>query len=244
MVEQMYCKVAFYFGSFQSSCSSKTFIPIKIMRTIFVSIFWLFYTLAFCQSIVIQDIGSYFMNTDTCNAYLACKVRTGYSGCWILGTSLNVQDDTLSLAVCYGSGSAASTCTRYDTFCLGNVLNGAYKIQFIASHTYNYVDCIVAEQRDSAYTTLQIGSVGISEANNSKLKVYPNPAEGSLHCSLAANKLSGTYAIHNLHGVMVTGNTAIHQPNFDIDISQLPCGIYYLTLQDDKQCYVKKFVKQ
>ncbi|HWB64856.1 MAG TPA: T9SS type A sorting domain-containing protein [Chitinophagales bacterium] len=84
----------------------------------------------------------------------------------------------------------------------------------------------------------------INRISGIDVSLYPNPATSQLNCTL--NNLSShtTYQIYGIDGRAVTPPTAVTQQYFSMDVSALPKGMYFLTMQDEKGRVIKKFVKQ
>jgi hypothetical protein len=75
------------------------------------------------------------------------------------------------------------------------------------------------------------------------LSIFPNPTTNKLTCTLSAIPQQAYYQITSAGGKQVIANTVIKEKYFNVDISQLASGVYYLVLQDDKERTVKRFVK-
>ncbi len=84
--------------------------------------------------------------------------------------------------------------------------------------------------------------VGVNENNKEDMvEVYPNPATNSLTLTFA--KGGGTITIYNVLGEIVfTSPNTTHTK--EIDISALPSGVYFVRVQNEKQNFYKKFVKE
>lgn len=88
---------------------------------------------------------------------------------------------------------------------------------------------------------------GLNETNGPHLAVYPNPASGVLFIEtrLIASQPDPTYRITNLMGqTLMTGTLSVRLPQCDnpttIDVSQLPAGMYFISVGEQTM----KFVKQ
>lgn len=97
-------------------------------------------------------------------------------------------------------------------------------------------------QAEAVPATAGVISTGIShptKANNSL--VYPNPAKNTLTVTLQVS--SGVISIHNLMGKLMI-QKEISKTNSQIDITELPNGIYFLTIKSNGQITTQKIVKQ
>ncbi|NQZ69895.1 MAG: T9SS type A sorting domain-containing protein [Lentisphaeria bacterium] len=72
-------------------------------------------------------------------------------------------------------------------------------------------------------------NVGINEPSVEMLKIYPNPARELLHIEKEGNE-SGELHIHDLNGSLIM-NESITRAKSKIDISNLPSGMYMVTVQ-------------
>ena len=101
---------------------------------------------------------------------------------------------------------------------------------------YNYN--IEKSTIDSLYTILP---TNISTINETKISIYPNPAEDKLNLILSPNNKDFTASIYNILGdlVLTSVNTKI------IDIKQLCNGLYILKIVENKSRNEKslKFIK-
>ena len=75
----------------------------------------------------------------------------------------------------------------------------------------------------------------------SSLKVFPNPAQDQITIEHSSQK--GQLSICNLGGLELI-NQPVSDSKTKVDIGTLPSGLYFLTLVQDGNCAVRKFVKQ
>lgn len=85
---------------------------------------------------------------------------------------------------------------------------------------------------------------GIDDLLNDNVKIYPNPSAGLFKVS-SGNKISGEL---NVRVVNILGNIVLSQSynttDFDVDISSLSNGIYYIRISYKNEVIIKKVVKQ
>jgi hypothetical protein len=73
-----------------------------------------------------------------------------------------------------------------------------------------------------------------------KLKIFPNPTSYLLHIQNSDNK-TYDYKISNLHGQTIL----IGKMQMEIDVSQLPTGIYILQLKEaNGKIIIRIFIKE
>ncbi len=79
--------------------------------------------------------------------------------------------------------------------------------------------------------------------NMPELRVYPNPVNSQLNISVASTEGKAVLRVFNITGVqldMVLVNSELMQ----LDVSGYPCGVYFITLTNQNQRVVQKFVKE
>ena len=85
--------------------------------------------------------------------------------------------------------------------------------------------------------------VGINELQESMLSIYPNPSTDKITIELSGSVKESYLAIVNTEGQQLL-TRQITDPKTQIDISNLPNGVYFVRLTNDKSVEVRKFVKQ
>jgi len=87
-----------------------------------------------------------------------------------------------------------------------------------------------------------VGSNAIS-SKSSTLKIYPNPASECITIETSAILTPSTIAILNLHGQQIIIRQ-ITEHKTQINISELPSGVYFVRLKNEKTVSFWKFIKQ
>lgn len=78
--------------------------------------------------------------------------------------------------------------------------------------------------------------------SNETISVYPNPTKGGVIIDLVDDLLGSTISITNLQG-QILRQFKINTTNKTIDLTDLPKGIYLLTLQKEDKLYTQKIIK-
>jgi hypothetical protein len=96
-----------------------------------------------------------------------------------------------------------------------------------------------------AVTVMKYDSVmvGINESKESKFSLYPNPATDKITVELSGMTQGGNLTIVDIEGQEFI-TRQITEPKTQIDISNLPSGVYFVQLTKDKTVEVEKVVKQ
>ena len=99
-------------------------------------------------------------------------------------------------------------------------------------------------QNDHKATVMKFDSVavGINQNSISGLTVYPNPAIDKIIVE-NSNTISGNLSIENLTGQKLLTQQVI-EAKTQIDISNLPNGVYFVKHTSNKNATVAKFIKQ
>jgi hypothetical protein len=156
--------------------------------------------------------------------------------------SVTSSGDSVQVNICYAGGSALITCTRSDTFDLGIRKNGLIRILAIFKE-YNSGQCLSSFlYQDSFDLSLNIISSIQSPDPLSSFKILQNPVSDVLRIAFDEMNTKAYFEIQSINGSVIS-NTSVNSPDFEIDVSFLAPGLYFICLQDGKRRGVKKFVK-
>jgi subtilisin family serine protease len=76
----------------------------------------------------------------------------------------------------------------------------------------------------------------ISADSSSKIRVFPNPAHGTLQIELyPATEFEGTLNLLNAHGVLLESRKTFFENRIELDVAQLPAGYYMVQFVDGNQ---------
>jgi hypothetical protein len=85
-------------------------------------------------------------------------------------------------------------------------------------------------------------SVGINELQKSKFSLCPNPATDKITIETIGETQDLYFEIVNIEGHQIMTNQ-ITQPKTMIDISELPSGVYFVRLTNERTVEIGKFIK-
>jgi hypothetical protein len=94
----------------------------------------------------------------------------------------------------------------------------------------------------TVYRFSRIGTTGISPITNNLFSVYPNPASTSISVSSPTGNAQKATVYNTIGQTMLA--TPLSALNQDIDISSLPAGIYFITIDSPAGQSSHKFIKQ
>ncbi len=86
-------------------------------------------------------------------------------------------------------------------------------------------------------------NIGINELQESRLRLYPNPASDKITIEKSTIATLSLLSIMNVNGQQLITRHCT-EPKLHIDVSNLPCGVYFVRLMDDKAVAMGKFIKQ
>jgi hypothetical protein len=108
---------------------------------------------------------------------------------------------------------------------------------FQAGMTYHFVATMLG-QNDCI--TLTTSPTSITETTTDKVSIYPNPANNVLH--VTANGYNKMEIINFLGQVVMSEN--VSNANFEVNVSNLNSGVYFVRLQGENGTITNKFVKK
>ena len=98
-------------------------------------------------------------------------------------------------------------------------------IQVNDNKNTNFTVWLVANSGESAY-----GCVKLLSEENLKIKVWPNPATDKITVKVENNPAEFVMELRNMQGILIL-KKIITQQLFELDINDLPAGIYLLTIE-------------
>jgi len=85
--------------------------------------------------------------------------------------------------------------------------------------------------------------VGINEIQESRLSLYPNPAIDKITIKTSSTSTSSHVTIMNLNGQKLI-TRQITKPKTQLDISNLPSGVYFVRITSERKMEAGKIIKQ
>jgi len=144
-----------------------------------------------------------------------------------LSASFDVPTDAVlgqtRMRVTMKYNSAASPC---ETFTYGEVED--YTVN-ITDNTTNYM----LSDNDA----IELGNAPAG------LEIYPNPASSYLNVQINEGERNSTVSIYNTQGSLVKV-VPVNSDSEEIDVSELPGGVYILKIADERLPLVKQFIKK
>jgi len=102
----------------------------------------------------------------------------------------------------------------------------------------------ITENTSNYYLTDEDNATKLKNADaKTGIKVYPNPAEENITLEIKAGKRNTTVSIYSTNGSLVK-TVPMNSSKQPINISELPSGTYILKVADEREPFVKQFIKK
>jgi hypothetical protein len=153
-------------------------------------------------------------------------------------TSVQVNNDTLT-----ATQTAVSSYQWLDCDNSYSIVNGATNQNFSPLSNGNYAVVIVQNScidTSSCYNFTLLNNQLIFNEDN--WTVYPNPTTGKLMIAQTNPKIIDITIIDNLGRMLIYKKSEDH--TIELDLGNLPSGMYCLLIEDGEQIVNRKIVKQ
>jgi hypothetical protein len=197
---------------------------------------------------------SYLWNNGDTNSYTYAKQAGNYYVTVTDNPTCSGVSDTVGInvfsilpvpVVQSGDTLIASGETAYEWF-LNNSLVAAFTRNlhsYVATRPGSYT-VLAIDSNGCQTTSLPIIISGIQEIESNRITIYPNPTANMLTGTINSNSQKAIGKIIAPDGQVLMDDIVIQQGRFEIDISALPAGLYFLRVESDGENWVRKFVKE
>ena len=187
------------------------------------------------------------ISADTSGIY-SVSVQVNDS-CWFSSSTVQTYQAVLNPVIIIGDELYVSHFYSYQWYLNGEPIPGAVEQTYCPFIWGGYSVVVHNSIGCSAVSgTVEINSednfpctIGLSENAMIDIIMYPNPARTSISIQSSVIGNQSAISIYNALGQLVYQLTNQPVTQLTIDISTLPTGLYYLTLQSDEGVAVKKF---
>lgn len=171
------------------------------------------------------------LNTN-CKSYVSI---TGGAHCYYANTNFNCD---------FGEGSASSgiTVTREQQQAFMNSVITPWLNYFLKNESTQYSTFIDAAGTSGLVLNEICNSLNIDESENRGMQVYPNPTTNSLNIHLD-DDLYYNFALIDATGKVMLSKEHVLLNNYNLDISDIEKGVYFIRVENEKNKIVKRFVK-
>jgi Secretion system C-terminal sorting domain len=208
-----------------------------------------------CDSFVTNGI-TYYQSvtlTDTVKASVGCDVITitdvNISPTPIANfNNLNIYVTDTALSYTYKVDTQSNVTYQWYVSANGSILSGAnineILVKWNVDNSMEEIYCFVFNGScfDSLYSPIVVSHiVGINNFAVNKITVYPNPVSDVLKFNLSTKLENASINIYNTLGQLVLKDILTQN---ELNVSELPQGIYNFNIVKDGRNYRGKFVKQ
>jgi hypothetical protein len=85
-------------------------------------------------------------------------------------------------------------------------------------------------------------STGINPFSTDKLKIYPNPVKETLFIEITNGEIIRTIKLYNVVGEKVYEASGINSSETSVNLNSFSNGIYFITVENSVERYVKKII--
>lgn len=219
-----------------------------------------------CDSIINLDLtilktSEYIDVQETCESFE-----------WIDGNTYSESNNTATFTIenTAGCDSIISLDLTINTVNVSVILEGASITAILSGATYQWVNCdnnyyFIEGENEQSFTPItnanyavvitenncrdtsecvNITGIGIEERTGTMdVQIYPNPASDKINITL--NKImDAEVSVCNIAGKAFIKYTLEGKSNFDLSISNLEAGVYFVKIQSKDGLKIKKLIKQ
>lgn len=157
------------------------------------------------------------------NIQIATHVATPNNGAFI-NHQFHWENDTLVVEACYYSGFLTVITEIYDTIEIGQIAEGDYVLEFVASTSIYEDSCVISESQSHTMPFSVSNSVGLLPNESVQSILYPNPSKEWVTLTGVSEK--SMVGIYSLDGKKVNVPQYISGNDVVLDIRALAAGIY------------------
>lgn len=90
---------------------------------------------------------------------------------------------------------------------------------------------------------INVNGIDLGNDDPTTINVYPNPAENYVNVKVSNGSRVGTVNIYSVTGNLIKV-AEINGVEREIEISDIPAGVYFISIDDEKESLVTKFIKR
>ncbi len=173
--------------------------------------------------------------TELDNIEIHVELEFSNSGCAPDYQGHTVNGNTIDASALHCMGMLTAICNTTDVFQIGQIPAGNYTFDFTLSSGFGGSGCspgFVPDDNDQ-FQFIVSGTVGLDEVSFNESIAYPNPTTSMLFLKMPSAELGQLTTISG----KIVGELAIGAK--EIDLSQLPSGVYILTIGTARTRVVK-----
>ena len=185
-----------------------------------------------------NEAGGYWVSVTDQNGCTNYSAHAEIAAYRVSSVSIIQQGDTLSSFGAYG----------YQWDLNGNLIPGATSDYYVATQSGEYSVQITDGNGCQATSSDVLITLGINNVTaNSEVEIYPNPASGSFNIKYTGPAINNCQVtLLDMPGarVMERNLSLSHAETIQINVRELPKGIYLLQMQSEDMLVVRKMLVQ
>lgn len=146
----------------------------------------------------------------------------------------------INISACYWEGDFTASKNIIDTINVGQLFPGNYQINIKLYSSLTLPDCIKSDSASFTYTISVSPSLLQENEKLNLISFYPNPVNDNLFVKVNEKT---SFKIFNQLGAVVLQSNDLKLEK-EIDVSNLPSGIYFIQLTNSKSEIIRKFLKE
>jgi hypothetical protein len=142
-------------------------------------------------------------------------------------------------------GTTCPTISNYQWYKDDSLIPGATTKVFVARHTGVYKVTYIESgwPLDSAFFSLVVNPVGISDIAKTAVKIFPNPTSGVINIEHLEQYIGSTLEISDVMGRKIT-TQEITQSNITYHFGNQPKGIFIVRIMNNGAAIIRKILSQ
>ena len=166
-----------------------------------------------------------------------------YSDCPLTSSSININNDTITVYVSHTLGIMPTTCYSIDTLTIGILNEGTYELTYhlfdtVPPNTYDLIDTI-------SFTIQQSSGLQPTDYSDLRLRIYPNPFKTTTTIFIDDKLLTSPLKIriYDIFGREIRRINKIRNNEINITRDDLTGGLYFIkVIRDDKIIDSRKII--
>ena len=204
-------------------------------------------TILFCHNSMAQTIQqlTIYPSNPTVNdtIFLLADLQFNSTSCGLDYKSFSLNGNAIAANAQHCVGIAQAICNITDTFIIGKISSGKYHFGLQLTHGGAPAPCTPGFAV-SDYDTLSFVVRAVTEIKKNKLqafKIFPNPVDDKLTFSSVAKQFIQEIKIFSISGELVITENLVWDK---LDVSNLPAGVYFISILHARGLEIQKFVVQ
>lgn len=155
-----------------------------------------------------------------------------------------VNENQIQIVTAYWTGWGAAGCYSIDTISLGQLAAGHYDLTAYFDHE------IFTDEDSLSFFVGAPTNTAVNHESNLQLNIFPNPLKSTtLNVNYTLDAFSEIHMeIHDLTGkILIQKNSGPQQTgehNVEMDLKNLPKGLYFLRLDTGESVHLEKLIVQ